>query len=215
MIIASRNICNSARSLLSRVVAESRVHAGLSINTPLLGLKQSNANAHTRHCGIYEAEHQRRYSSLARPERRRTTEDELTTVRGAHAAGKSAGEILELLGNRHTLQHLMKKAVGFRHAQRDLIATRTPTVSGWWSNAELEVLARGISKGKPIWRIAEELGRSSRSIESRAQRGFETSGPSRRWSTEDISSLRSLFDLGKSITQIARALHRTQGSVYA
>jgi len=191
MIIARRIACISARILLNRLpVAGSRIRTELSPNTPLSGLKQIYANADVRHRGVQEGEPRRRYSSLAKP--KRVTEDELTIVREAHAAGKSAGEILELFDDRHGLQHLIKKAIGSRHAQRDLIRRRTPTVSGRWFNAEQEVLARGISEGKTYWRIAEELGRSQRSVGSRVERGIQDGYNSRPWSAEDDSMLRTL-----------------------
>jgi len=142
------------------------------------------------------------------------TEDELTIVREAHAAGKSAGEILKLLGNRHDLQHLIKKAMGSRHAQRDLIRRKTPTTSGRWSNAEKEVLARGISEGKTYWRIAEELGRSLHSVDSKAEREAKNRCENRPWSAEDNAMLRTLRLQGKSIRQMVQDMRRNYHSLY-
>ena len=173
MIGASRRICVFATSLLNRVPgARSNLHIKSTRTKPLLGLKCVHPYAHAHQPGICIAGFQRRHSSALGGQR--FTEDELAIVRDAHAARKSAGETLELLDSRNHLSRLIKKAIGSRRGQREHIKSETFTVSGRWSQDELELLKLRLIEGKTYRGIAEELGRSQRSVDSRVERGVES-----------------------------------------
>ena len=71
-----------------------------------------------------------------------------------------------------------------------------------------------LSEGRTYWRIAEELGRSQRSVDSRVERGGEPEHGRCAWSTEDVALLRTLFIQGIPIAQIARDMRRTYQNVW-
>jgi len=113
MIGASRRMCIFATWLLNRVPGARRhFHVKYTRTESLLELKYVHPYAHARQSGICITGFRRRHSSASGGQN--FTEDELAIVRDAHAAGKSRGEILELLDNRSSLSRIYKKAIGSR-----------------------------------------------------------------------------------------------------
>ena len=125
MIIASRRGCVSVISLVNRFFcARSHFHMGSLRPTLLLEPKFIQPNLHAHQRGVCVAEFQRRHSSSSNPGAQRYTKHEVAVVRDAHAARKSAGEILELLDGRNHLGRLTTKPSGLVAPRENMLNRR-------------------------------------------------------------------------------------------
>lgn len=143
-------------------------------------------------------------------------------VRQAHREGRTRLEVLDMFtkANPHRpdpdREFLYERALGRGSNLREYIIPSKPHKRRAWRAEELDILMRGKSLGQSVRILAEELGRSLRSVKRRLDRINATGIPRkpttavrrkpRTWTRADDRQLEDMWRQGMKDSQIAQRL---------